>query len=818
MNADDVFFADVLLPLHVQGTFTYRIPREFAGQVKVGARVVVQFGRSRLYSAVVRRVHQEQPSFQLKYVLAILDTSPIVNPRSMDFWEWMADYYMCTVGDVMAAALPAALKLASESAVSIHPDFEGELSSLSKTEMQIVQLLTEHRVMKVNDVSRALNLQKIMPVMKGLIERQVVIMDEELRQRYTPRTVAYVSLAQEYATEEAQAALFAALEKRKSTAQVALMMSFLQLSHFGSEAVAKADLRPSTSLDALVKRGVFHIEERVESRITTAGNGAEAKVADIVLNDEQQAAFDTLRKGPAVSLLHGVTSSGKTEVYIKLIDEVVSAGKQALFLVPEIALTSQLINRLRTYFGDKVGVYHSRFSNSQRAEVWHRTHSDGADRYQVLLGARSAIFLPFVDLALVIIDEEHDASYKQTDPLPRYNGRDAAIYLASMWKARTVLGSATPSIECRYHALTGKYGLAEMKHRYGGFALPEVECVDMKEKLRTKQVKGIFSDTLISAIETALDNGQQAIIFQNRRGFAPRLECDECHHVPQCVNCDVSLVYHKGTNTLRCHRCGYSIPVPSECPQCHSTHLRTMGIGTERIEEDLHLLFPNANVARMDLDSTSQKNRYDELLTDFQHKRIDILVGTQMVTKGLDFEHVSVVGIIGADSMINFPDFRAYERAFQQMTQVSGRAGRHGTAGRVIIQTFNPFHMVLDDVRHNNYDHLYGEQINERRVFHYPPFSRLIEITLKHRSSAVLDNAALQLATTLKATFGTRVIGPEYPLVTRVRGLCLKMITMRFERTEPIAEAKKIIMRATDALTAQKDYASVAVHFDVDPY
>lgn len=828
MNETEVYYVDVLLPLHLPGTYTYRVPQEYNGQVHVGARVVVQFGakNARMYSAVVRRIHQEAPLWKTKYIMAVLDTDPIVTERQLAFWEWMARYYMCTPGDVMAVALPAGLKLASESAVAIHPNFTGEVSSLTKYERIVVDLLSEHPVMRVIDISLAIGVQKIMPLIRGMIEREVVMMDEELRQRFVPKKVSYVLLSDDYLNEASQKALFDELERKKRVKQVEVMMHFLQLSKFGREAVAKRELPQGSALQTLIKNGVLSVEERIESRLKDYSDGELVDPDSIVLNEEQEKAFSVfsaqcsvLSKVPQPNklntfLLHGVTSSGKTEVYITLINEVVKSGGQALFLLPEIALTAQIINRLRKYFGNKVGVYHSRFSASERTEVWHRTLTG---TYQVLLGARSAIFLPFNNLKLVIVDEEHDNSYKQFEPSPRYHARDAALYLARLWGARTVLGSATPSVETYFNALNGKYGLATMKKRYGGFELPEVTCVDMKEAHRQGLVKGHFSVTLLQAIEEALAKKQQVILFQNRRGFSLRLECDDCHEVPHCIHCDVSLVYHKATNSLRCHYCGYSIPVPSECPACHSTHLRMTGVGTERIEEDLQILFPDANVARMDLDSTLQKNQYLEILSDFEHRRIDILVGTQMVTKGLDFEHVSVVGIINADNIINYPSFRSYERAFQQMTQVSGRAGRHSGGGKVIIQTYNPFHQVIANVMKNDYQSLYEEQIQERRVFRYPPFYRLIEITLKHRDAEVLNAAADWMAFQLRGTFAGRVLGPEYPLVSRIRGLYLKTITLRLEKSEPIADAKRVLLQIGDDLGKQDGWSGVSIIYDVDP-
>ena len=831
----ETFFVDVILPLHIHDTYTYRVPQEYNDAIRVGQRVVVQFGPKRLYSAVVSRVHQEVPHYTVKYVLSILDIDPIVDENQLRFWEWIAAYYMCYVGDVMSIALPTAFRLASESAVSIHPDFSGELSDLTDNEMRIVMLLTEHPVMTVDDISRAIGLQKMMPLLNTMIERRIIVMEEELHQRFVPRTASYISLSPEYKEEGRLKELFDTLEQKRSTQkQVDVLLKYMQMSQMGALPVAKRMLLDTTdgkvisdsALKTLIKHGVLLQEERVESRLQQYESTTEAST--IQLNDEQQAAYDYLsRCDKAVSLLHGVTSSGKTEVYIKLIDDAIRKGDQVLFLLPEIALTAQIINRLRRYFGDRVGVYHSRFSASQRAEVWNRTMTDDPNqRYQVLLGARSALFLPFRRLGLVIVDEEHDSSYKQYDPAPRYHGRDAAIYLARLWHARTVLGSATPSIESYFNAQQGKYGFCEMKRRYGGLLMPEVLCADMKEETarlrrdrgdRTAQVTTHFSQFLLENIKEALDNHEQVILFQNRRGFSLRIECDDCHWTPHCQHCDVSLVYHKATNGLRCHYCGYSIPLPTECPACHGHHLTMKGFGTERIEDDLSILFPNAKVARMDLDSTLQKNRYLEIINDFQDRRIDILVGTQMVTKGLDFDHVSVVGIVSADNLINFPDFRAFERAFQQMTQVSGRAGRHGHQGKVIIQTFNPYHQAIRNVIDNDYKSMYESQITERRVFRYPPYYRLIYITLKHRDNDLLNEAANRYADELKQVFGTRVVGPEYPSVTRVRGLYIKNIMMRFERSEAIAQAKSIIMEIGDKIKGDKSLSPLQIHFDVDP-
>lgn len=817
-------FVDVLLPLHLPDTYTYRVPQEYNDDIKIGQRVVVQFGAKKLYSALVRRIHENVPQYSVKYILAIIDQQPIVTTQQFQFWDWISQYYMCYPGDVMAVALPTAFKLASESSVTIHPEFDGELSSLSKIEIDIIQILTSHPVMHLSDLSRALGIQKIMPIINGMIERKIVVMDEELKNKFTPKTATYLKLNPRYQEDNSAKQLFDSLESsQKTQKQLEVLLKFMQLSAFGKDDVLKKQLTDckelsSSAINTLIKNEILIAEERESSRLEHYDSITSTE--SIQLNEEQQLAFDYLSspESPKIALLHGVTSSGKTEVYIKLIQEVISQGKQVLFLLPEIALTTQIINRLRKYYGDSVGVYHSKFSASQRAEVWSRTlTSDPKKQYKVLLGARSAMFLPYQNLGLVIIDEEHDNSYKQYDPAPRYNGRDAAIYLARMMGARTILGSATPSIETYFAAKQQRYGICEMKHRYGGIQMPEVLCVDMKDAHKKNEVSGYFSNFLLNHIKEALENHEQVILFQNRRGFSLHIECEDCNWIPTCKNCDVSLVYHKTTNMLRCHYCGYTIPIPHECPTCHSHHLSMKGFGTERVEDDLQIIFPKANIARLDMDAAAQKNRYLEILNDFQDRRIDILVGTQMVTKGLDFDNVSVVGVLSADNLISFPDFRSFERSFQQMTQVSGRAGRHGHQGKVIIQTYNPWHQAIRDVIDNNYTNMYNGQIVERRVFRYPPYYRLINITLKHKDKEILNEAAAKFANELRTTFGNRVMGPEYPSVSRIRGLYLKNIMLRFKREEAIGEAKRIILKFADDLLINKAYKPLQLHFDVDP-
>ena len=816
------FFVDVLLPLHLPDTYTYRVPYDYNDFIKVGQRVVVQFGSKRLYSAIVRRVHENVPSYTTKYVLSILDLEPIVTERQLLFWEWMASYYMCYPGDIMAVAIPSAFRLSSESYIVVHPDFAGEYNDLSEDEIKVLDVLSRKERLEISEVVEITGYQKIMPLIKTMIEKHIILMDEELHQRYTPRRSIWLTLNEKYKDEAELKQLFDTLEKKSvNHKQMLALMHFMQLSGFGTKDVKKKELTDNKDLSAsaietLIKKEVLVQMQREESRLEEYESTID--VGSITLNGEQQQAFDTIEASQkAVNLLFGVTSSGKTEVYIRLIDQMLKDGKQVLMLLPEIALTAQVINRLRKYFGGAVGVYHSRFSTQERAEVWLRAMDKSESGYKLLLGARSALFLPFHNLGLVIVDEEHDSSYKQNDPAPRYNGRDCAIYLAHTWCAKTVLGSATPSVESYFNAQSGKYGYAELQHRFGGIEMPEVLCVDMKDAQRKREVQMNFSKFLLDHIHEALQRKEQVILFQNRRGFSLRLECDVCHWIPQCKHCDVSLVYHKASNSLRCHYCGYSIPVPQECPACHSTTLKMKGFGTERIEDDLAILVPEARIARMDLDSTSQKKRYVEILNDFDDHKIDILVGTQMVTKGLDFDNVSVVGILSADNLISFPDFRAYERSFQQMTQVSGRAGRRGKQGKVIIQTYQPYHQAIRDAMENNYISMYNSQIVERRVFKYPPYYKLIVITIKHLKEDVANDVAALYAVRLREQFAERVMGPEYPSVARIRNQYLKRIMVRFAVGEAINEGKRIMLRIADEILKDKAFARVQIVFDVDP-
>ena len=827
MDERVTYFVDVVLPLHLPQYYTYRVPLEYNDGIMVGQRVVVQFGGSKVYSAVVRKVHQQAPDYaNVKYILGILDPQPVVSELQLEFWEWIAQYYMCCVGDVMAVALPSAYRLQSESFIEVHPDFSGEISNLSANEMKVLELLSTNGSAKVSDITKALNFKKILPLLKTMIEKKIIIMDEELKQRYTPKTETYLKLSPEYLDPDKGRELFDSLEgKASSHKQLEVMLKFMQQTDFGKQPIRKSIFTRDKELSAsalktLIKNGVLTAYDQQESRLIDVDKTQ--SVSNIKLSEQQQNAFDKIDinnpDAPQITLIHGVTSSGKTELYIKLINEVIKQGRQVLYLLPEIALTAQIINRLRKYFGTKVGVYHSKFSPNERAEVWTKTLDPQNGGYQVLIGARSAMFLPFNDLGLVIVDEEHDSSYKQYEPAPRYNARDASIYLAHKCGAKVVLGTATPSVETYFNAKSGKYALVEMDKRYGEVLMPEIRIADMRQNDRKGSVRSFFSKMLLDAIGEALQNNEQVILFQNRRGFSLRLECPTCGWIPSCSHCDVSLVYHKQTNSLRCHYCGYSIPVPAECPQCHNTYLKMRGFGTEKIEDELSIIFPDARIDRLDLDSVSSgKSKYVDIINRFEDRNIDILVGTQMITKGLDFDNVSVVGIMSADNMISFPDFRAFERSFQQMTQVSGRAGRHNKQGLVIIQTYNPTHQVIDYVVRNDYKALYNNQINERRIFGYPPYSKLIYLTLKHIDAQVLDKASAELSFALRQTFAQRVVGPEYPMVSRVRNMYIKNIMIRLEKGFPLGEAKRKINDIAGQMLTKKEYSRLRFIPDVDP-
>lgn len=753
-------YVDVILPLPLDGTFTYSVPDGMEGKVVPGVRLLVPLGKSKKYIAMATRLHDDKPAFSCKPIEAVLDSTPSLLPQQMRLWQWIGYYYMAPLGDVYNAAMPGGLK---------------------STE------------------------------------------------KFKPKMELYVELASTYRSEQA---LHVALNLvQRALKQAKTLTTFLSLSHWdsldgdtpreGIKKVTKEELMNESHctaavVKALIDRGILFTYELEIGRLNTNGESHLDLIKPLSL--AQQDAYNEIlmqMMKKDVVLLHGVTSSGKTEIYIHLIRKAIEEHKQVLYLLPEIALTVQIMERLHRVFGDRLGIYHSKYSDAERVEIWQKQLSDHP--YDVILGARSAVFLPFKNLGLVIIDEEHETSFKQQDPAPRYHARSAAIVLAKMYGAKTLLGTATPSMESYYNAQQGKYGLVELKTRYKGIQLPEIQVVDVKDLRRRKMMSGPFSPQLLAVVREALKNGQQAILFQNRRGFAPMVECKVCGWVPKCKNCDVSLTLHKSINLLTCHYCGYTYPVPTECPNCGSTEIMGRGFGTEKIEDQIAEIFPEAKIARMDLDTTRTRNAYERLIADFSEGRTNLLIGTQMVSKGLDFDKVSVVGILNADSMLNYPDFRAYEHAFMMMAQVSGRAGRKGKRGLVILQTKNPTLPVIGQVVHNDYAGLYQGILEERRTFHYPPFFHLINVYVKHKYDKVCEQASHELSKTLRSWFGGRVLGPDKPAVARVKTMNIRKIVIKLENGIDQQKVREYLKFAQQQMGKDPRYGALQIYYDVDP-
>ncbi len=835
-------FAEILLPLPIPGSFTYRVPYELNDKAKVGQRAVVQFGKTKIMSGLIVSLTTEVPDCNnIKYLLDILDDDPVVNAQQLQLWNWISSYYLCYPGEVMQAALPSALKLSSESKIMLSEDFEVDSMTLSDNEFLIVEALQIQPQLTITEVSKIIGYKKVMPLIKTMIEKKIVVMQEELQQKYKAKYERYVRLSNTYRDEDKMHALMDSLSKR-AYKQLELLMAFFVLGGSADNEVLASDLlkkadATSNILSALVDKGVFETYQKRVSRLKEYK--ALTDVSSIVLTEKQQEAYDAIHQGfdeEKPVLLHGVTASGKTEIYIKLIQEALDEGRQVLYLLPEIALTEQIINRLKKYFGDRVGVYHSRYDNNERVEIWQQvmnfrsqrvnestgqrvveTQRLGDSKYQIIIGSRSAVFLSFSDLGLIIVDEEHDSSFKQIDPAPRYSARDLAALMSKMFHARLLLGSATPSFESYFNAKQNKYHLVSLTERYGGVEMPEIIVDDLRVETRRKTMQANFGKTLVEAMNKALEEKNQVILFQNRRGFSLRIECDHCNYIPQCINCDVSLIYHKNQNIMKCHYCGYTTSVPTECPNCHSTDLKMHGFGTERIEDDLKVVFPDANSARLDLDTTRTKNSYQYILEQFQNKETDILVGTQMVTKGLDFDSVKVVGVLNADNMLTFPDFRAYERSFQLMEQVSGRAGRKGDKGKVIIQTYQPYHPVILNVMSHDYVKFYEEQMPIRRQFNYPPYSRLVMIKLKDVDNIKLNKAASELAKIFRHVFKENLLGPEYPIVSRVKNQYIKQMIIKISKELNSNKVKDYIKNTIEDFKHNNEFKSVKIQIDVDP-
>ncbi|WP_242916859.1 replication restart helicase PriA [Pontibacter liquoris] len=822
-------FADVILPLPLPKLYTYRIPFEMNDEVLVGARVIVQFGAKKVLSCIVAEIHENAPAeYQAKYILDVLDDTPIITAPQLKLFKWIADYYMCTLGEVINAALPSALKLSSESRIQLHPQYNPEEDELilAPQEEKIIFALQQNQALTFTEVGNLLQLKSSHKFIKSLIQKEAIIIYEQVSDKFSPKVVKKVRLSEHFVQEEGMLEeLFNQLTPLPK--QLDILLNYLQKVpvhqdvHLNYKGLEKSTLTgnphlSASSVNTLIKKGVLEQFDQIVSRFPMDNEPQQMPMA---LSEHQLQAKDEilgLFKEKDSVLLHGITGSGKTEVYIDLIKHALEGGGQVLYLLPEIALTAQIVTRLMKVFGDKLGVYHSKFSDNERAEVWQGVL---AGRFQVVVGVRSAVFLPFHNLSLIIIDEEHEASYKQYDPAPRYNARETALVMASLQGAKTLLGSATPAIESYYNCKSGRWGLVEMNKRFGKAQLPSIELVNTREEQQRKNMHSHFSAKLLTAIEERLHRQEQVILFQNRRGYAPFISCEECSWIPKCKYCAVSLSYHKYNNELRCHYCGYHEHMPHDCPACGATTLKSMGFGTEKVEDELKLLLPNAEVQRMDLDTTKKKNSYQQIIADFETGRTNVLVGTQMVTKGLDFENVSLVGILNADTIINFPDFRAHERAYQLFVQVSGRAGRKGKPGAVIIQTRDPLQPIFRKVHSNDYQSLYEHEIEERLRFSYPPFVRMIRITVKHGEEHTAENAAIVLAKDLADRLGKQqVLGPEVPYIFKIRNLFLQEIHIKLPREHTnLKAAKGQIAQAIFNVKLLPDFKGLRIVADVDP-
>lgn len=811
-------YADIILPLALpKRTYTYSVPDSAVELMQPGVRVEVQFGKSRLYSGLVERVHDENPGYVVKPIISVLDEVMVVSPKQLHLWDWIASYYCCTLGEVMQAALPGHLKLTSETRLTENPAFGDHFGELEADEYLIAEALHIQKEITIEDARKILNKKTIFPVVQRLLNKGVLTLREELQEKFKPRKVTAVRFT-EYYRENADRLREAFELLDKSDRQLEVLMAYITLQKSRPfvrkrELMTKADVSDST-LRTLIKKGIFETFDREVSRIS--GYDEEVTEADVLTPQQEKAigAIEAQFADKNVVLLHGVTGSGKTRVYIELIRNILRSGGQVLYMLPEIALTTQIISRLQRIFGSEVSVYHSKVSFNERVELWR----SAAAGKPVLLTARSGLFLPFQNLKLIIVDEEHDASFKQYDPAPRYHARDTAIYVAGLYGAKVLLGTATPGIESYYNAQTGKYGLVEMPERFGGLQLPEVRTIDLREQHKTKQMHSLFAAPLLESLQTALDKGEQAILFQNRRGYAPALECQVCGWTAMCRDCDISLTFHKHTNKLRCHYCGYQQEPATVCPACGSGKITLRGFGTEKIEDELKIFLPKARIARLDLDTAGSRANLIALLEDFEERRIDILVGTQMVTKGLDFDNVALVGVLGADQLTKFPDFRAGERAFQLLTQVAGRAGRKQKRGLVLIQAYNPDHPVLTEVLNNDFAGFYRREMAERSEFKYPPFYRLIHLEVRHKEPKIVQEAAAFMARQLRAKLGDRVLGPVLPNVPRIRGLFGQHILLKLEKNAAlISDTKALIRYTAELMTGKPGWGQTGLSVDVDP-
>lgn len=815
------YFIDVIVPIPIQNLFTYSVNRDEALFLKPGMRVTVPFGKSKVYTALVFSVHSQEPgSYKTKEIEQILDEKPIVTELQIKHWQWMANYYMCTLGEVLRAAVSKAFLLESETIIALNQTIKFDDSLLNDEELLIVEALELQKELRIQEVQDIVNKKAVFTILHRLVDQKIIVSKEEVVEQYKPKMVKYVQLHNDYLSSEGLQKLLEQLAAAKKQKEV--VMHYFTISSKSKKPIALKELQQLSNVSdsvikALENKGVIKIFEIRKDRIDFEGEDIQAIKS---LSEPQQKAFLSIKEhweSKKVTLLHGVTSSGKTEIYVKLIEEVLNNEKQVLYMLPEIALTTQLINRLKVYFGDKIAVYHSKYSTNERVEVWQNVLSQ-KEKARLIIGARSSMFLPFQNLGLVIVDEEHEPSYKQYSPSPRYHARDAAIVLANFHNANVLLGSATPALETYFNALNHKYGLVSLTERFGNVKLPDIELINLRETYHKRQMQGHFSKPLLEAMQKTLSEGEQVLLFQNRRGFSPTVECLTCGNSPQCPNCDVSLTYHQHKKQLRCHYCGYHIAMQEACMACGSSHLDTKGLGTEQIETELKSIFPDKKIARMDQDTTRGKHAYEKLIEGLEQGEIDIMVGTQMLAKGLDFRNVSLVGVMNADNLLNYPDFRALERSFQLLLQVSGRAGRTSKQGKVFIQSFNPTHPILQQVVAQNYEEMYKMQVAERFDFKYPPYYRLIKITVKDRKFVKMQTAATWLGASLRNVFQENILGPEQPPVGRIRNEYITNILIKIPGNQSVKKSKEIIKKIEKTFLSIKDFRSVKLTIDVDNY
>ncbi len=821
MHAIDVFFIDVILPLSLERNFTYAITKAEVDFIKKGVRVAVPFGKNKVYTGIVYNIHHNAPTaYEAKSIHSILDEFPVINPFQFKLWEWMSSYYLCSMGEIMRAAMPNAFLLESETIISLNPSAKFETNALKDDEYLVIEALQQQTSLKVDEINAIIDRKNSFPVLKRLLNHKVIALEQELTEKYKPKLIRCVRLHPNYQHENALQELIEALKNASN--QRNIVLSYFNLATHTKQ-IKVADLKiksnaTSTQIKLLIDKEVFEEYHYQTDRIQFQDSEDNAS---ITLNSYQKTALEDIEnlfETQNIVLLHGVTSSGKTEIYVKKIESILAEGKQALYLVPEIALTSQLVQRLQKYFGNQIAVYHSRYSQNERVEVWNHVLNQ-SENARVVIGARSSVFLPFNNLGLIIVDEEHEQSYKQFDPSPRYHARDTAIVLAALFKAKTLLGSATPSIESFHNATKiKKYGYVALNKRFNNVLMPEIELVDLTDKYKRKRMTGHFSDRLITEIKEALETDSQVILFQNRRGYSPVVSCNTCGHTPECPNCDVSLTYHQYKNQLRCHYCSHTMAMQQFCGACGGVEIDSKGFGTEQIQQEIELLFPEAKVARMDLDTTRGKYSYDRIISSFENKEVDILVGTQMVTKGLDFRHVKLVGVLNADQLINFPDFRAHERSFQLLQQVAGRAGRTDTRGKVVVQTYNPYHTILQQVSINDYESMFVEQLEDRRIYKYPPFCRIIKLTIKHKDYNKVNEGSDWLAIRLRHVFKDNVLGPEFPVVSRIRNQYHKNILLKIPQNQSLVKTKSVLQKIKMSFSSTKDYRAARLLINVDNY